>query len=427
MAPPLQLGIGMNLARGGGPKGPIGDYDFLTMSALPSTLIHSRASAATYFDSSGVLQLAATGVPRLACYDPTGLIPRGLLIEPAASTNVCQSSNTIAGWLANGASLASGFSAPDGTLTAALLTDSNFPGGAHYCYPVSAELTAGRTYAMSVFAKAGTHEWFQLCGTSGIFGLTVWANFQLTGDGAVGSVLGSGNTRAYIEKCANGWYRCVLVAAATTTASGSCILPVMTNNTDAGRAPGYPEYGNSLYLWGAQCEEGQYATSLIPTTSGPGVRAAETLTATYGSLWRNGKPHTVLFKWRWPNTVSDYLPAFQLPDNMFIRPYGSRLKPYGNVNARYMTAGVTRDADYDFHLCMVRITATGPWRSLRLDDAGVVVDYSFGTVTDTTTLTESSVPVFASTPNAVEIQGLRIWDRALNDAQMDNELAKLAL
>ena len=56
------------------------DLDFMQPGTLPAGMTFTRASVATYFDSAGVMQTAATGVARWE-YDPVTHVLRGLLIE----------------------------------------------------------------------------------------------------------------------------------------------------------------------------------------------------------------------------------------------------------------------------------------------------------------------------------------------------------
>ncbi|MFA6280381.1 MAG: hypothetical protein WC612_06280 [Bdellovibrionales bacterium] len=72
---------------------PVIDWSFLG-SALPSGLTFTRASAATRFDSSGVMQSAAANEPRFD-YDPVTHEANGLLIE-ASRQNVFLNSNAPA-------------------------------------------------------------------------------------------------------------------------------------------------------------------------------------------------------------------------------------------------------------------------------------------------------------------------------------------
>jgi hypothetical protein len=111
------------VAGGGGPS-PAKTFDF-TLGSLPSGVTFSRTTQGSYFNSSGVLTLAAIDVPRLD-YDPSTLAAKGLLIEPAATNLALQSGDLAnAAWstFANGSGsvgrTANSGVAPDGTTTAA--------------------------------------------------------------------------------------------------------------------------------------------------------------------------------------------------------------------------------------------------------------------------------------------------------------------
>ena len=71
---------------------------FSFLSGVPSGWTYSRASNATYFNSSGVLTVASADVARVD-YDPSGLAVRGLLCEPSRVNWVRNSiaSATVAG------------------------------------------------------------------------------------------------------------------------------------------------------------------------------------------------------------------------------------------------------------------------------------------------------------------------------------------
>lgn len=82
-------------ADGAGVPPPTYQVDFTVTGALPSFISFARAAGpATYFDSSGNLQVAGTNVPRFT-YDPTMLTPMGFLSEGAATNFV--RNNTMVG------------------------------------------------------------------------------------------------------------------------------------------------------------------------------------------------------------------------------------------------------------------------------------------------------------------------------------------
>ena len=122
----------VDACRGGvrvtGPVLPPGvslDLSFMTPGTLDPRITFTRASTATYTDSTGTIQTAAVNAPRWD-YDPVTHALRGVLIEEARTNLALQSGNIAnAAWLvassAVGAPTVTGnqTTAPDGTATAA--------------------------------------------------------------------------------------------------------------------------------------------------------------------------------------------------------------------------------------------------------------------------------------------------------------------
>ena len=75
------------------PPGVTLDLSFMVPGSMPSGVTFTRASTATYFDSAGTLQTAATNAPRWD-YDPVTRALNGLLIEEAR-TNLLLNSATL--------------------------------------------------------------------------------------------------------------------------------------------------------------------------------------------------------------------------------------------------------------------------------------------------------------------------------------------
>lgn len=150
---------------------------------------------------------------------------------------------------------------PDGTLTADTFT-ANGTTNVHQIYQ-NGNVTSGITYTNSIFAKKGTNDFIQLTGGNAAFGLNSFANFDLN-NGTVGTV--GSTTTASIQNIGNGWYRCIVTFTAISTTSVAPILLFIVNSSSAVKAQSN-NLSTSVYLWGAQVEQGVTATEYIPTTS----------------------------------------------------------------------------------------------------------------------------------------------------------------
>jgi hypothetical protein len=128
-------------------------------------------------------------------------------------------------------------------------------------------LSSGTQYAVSIFAKAAEYDYLLIRGLG--LGVSGGARFNIS-TGVVEGV--AGYDSATIEDYGNGWYRCIAIGTATT------ITPPyyhMSPTPDFVAFAGNDSDG--IYIWGAQCEAGSYATSYIPTLNGTAVtRLGET-------------------------------------------------------------------------------------------------------------------------------------------------------
>lgn len=254
------------------------DLGFLG-GTLDSRLTFTRASAATYFNSSGVLSSATSGTPRFD-FNPVTGAPNGLFVEALAATNqfvpstnwVANStvSTTVTGHTQNAAV------APDGTTTAELFIPFTTSGNQQvYTVP---SLTVSSGYAFSVYMKAAGYNYAYLSLTNTGWTAVQTASFNLS-SGTIAAQ--SANGTAAIQAVGNGWYRCSVTG--TTAASGATVLDVIPSVTgaDAGVFAGNGTSG--ILVWGAQAEIGAQPSSYIPTTTVSVTRAAEALTIPVGS------------------------------------------------------------------------------------------------------------------------------------------------
>lgn len=219
---------------------------FATSYVPSNTTFTSRASSATYFDSTGVLRTAPANGARYGYgYDSTTQkwISQGLVLEPAA-TNLIPGSNLFGNTLDAEAiwtktNNSTDVIAPDGNaLTTKMVSGTTgntwywkeLPGGTY---------AANTTYTHSVWIRTAS-------GTSGNIS---FVPYPYGGGGAV--------------TVTDQWQR----VTATFTTNGSGTSPYIGFVS--------PNASRTFYLWGWQAELGSVATSYIPTASAATTRSAD--------------------------------------------------------------------------------------------------------------------------------------------------------
>jgi hypothetical protein len=226
------------------------DLNFMVPGVLDPRITFTRASTATYTDANGVIQTAAVNAPRWD-YDPTTHALKGLLIEEARTNIVLQSAD-----MSNAAWVKSGFGpsvtgnqviSPDGTLTAsraiypAITTAPNF---ALLNQPL---VGAAQAYTFSVWLRGNTGgEQIYLC----ISGPAFYSSPRIT--------------------LTTVWTRYVFVTPVLVAATQ--YFAVGADMRDPAQSP---ISGGTIYVWGAQVEQGAFATSYIPTTAAAVTRAQD--------------------------------------------------------------------------------------------------------------------------------------------------------
>ena len=140
--------------------------------------------------------------------------------------------------------------APDGTLTADLITEGSALTAVTYQYLT---LVAKKTYTTSIYLKRGNHNWvrFAIAETSTGNQALVWVNLA-TGVLGNSEIRGAGvtNLGSTITNVGNGWYRVTLTVTLTNPSATYAVSSAAANGslTDLSNA--------TRYQWGAQVNQG---------------------------------------------------------------------------------------------------------------------------------------------------------------------------
>jgi hypothetical protein len=325
----------------------------------------SRASNATYYDASGVIQTAGIDVARDNAYfpDENGVMqPAGLLLEGSGTNLVTYSENfTTSGWWdtsQNNTVTPNATASPTGATDASLFTSSGGGTGSSFVRRTGYSLS-GATYTLSVFAKAAN---------SSIIWVSIYNDGFKYFDLSNGTKSGTGTE---IQELVNGWYRCSVTATSgpSNIGMGLCDAFGSTNCTLDG--------SKSVYFWGAQIEESPYPTSYIPTAGSTVTRAADvsssstvtraadvaSITGTNFSSWYNQSEGTAFAEY---DGLKDYARVLFLNTNkVFITSRSTINQAYDGVTDiasvidPQITLGDTRKSVTAYSGTTVTLTVSG--------------------------------------------------------------------
>ncbi len=298
------LGNMLNGAGGFNPDGLALDLQFAADKTLTArkgpTPVLTRGSTGTFVGSNGLIQTAAVNAARFD-HDPANpTICRGLLIEEGRTNQATYSGVLVVntGWAPGETTSTTSGTGPDGNTsyqvseTSATSIHTLANSGSITATPATS-VTSGTVYTGSIFLKkvTGSIDWVQLTLGSVGFGTAQYANFNI-GNGTVGNSAGlASGTSPRIENFGNGWYRCSISVAATTTTSISLnvVVGFISNTNGTTRTPSYAgSTSNQVLLAMCQFEAGSFATSYIPTTTSALARSADVCSITgagFTGMW----------------------------------------------------------------------------------------------------------------------------------------------
>ena len=269
--------------------------DFDQTTTLPTGISFTRATNGTFFNSSGVLTTAGSGVARFDHRLESGSwVNKGLLIEEQRTNQLQRSAEfDNAYWTKTNVTVtANAVTAPDGTTTAdsGLETTTN---GNHSFY--SGNYSASNTtLSGSVFVKPNGRTRIKLQ-ISNFVNSTSEVTINLTANTVTTSSSGSDytNISGSITEVGNGFYRVTISATKGNVNTNNRFFIEFVN--DSGSVSYAGDTSKGFYLWGAQLEAGAFPTSYIATTSASVTRNADqaTMTSTNFSSWFNQPEGTI--------------------------------------------------------------------------------------------------------------------------------------
>jgi len=274
--------------------------DFDETTTLPAGISFTRATSGTFFNSSGVLTTAGSGVARFDHRLEGGIWKnKGLLIEEQR-TNLVQRSEEFndSYWTKNNISVTTNATtAPDGTTTAERFLETTSVNVAHIVSRDISENLTSTPYTFSLFLKSNgrTKGVLQLTRTvspfdsaTTQFDLATEQVFALQNNAAV-------NLGSSITKLNDGWYR-LTVSGYTGHSSSNQIRLVIYSDSNEFNYTGDSNKG--YFIWGAQLEAGAFPTSYIATTSASVTRNADvaSMTSTNFSSWYNATEGIVFWQ-----------------------------------------------------------------------------------------------------------------------------------
>jgi hypothetical protein len=345
-------------------------------------------------------------------YDPVTLAPKGLLIEEQR-TNLAAHSENFSSWSATSLTVTTNTTvAPDGTTTADTLTPSATGG----VVSQGIGFTGDGTKSVSVFLKAGTSGttlYFLRDTTAGVTRGTATITWTA---GVPSAVASAGGTIEAVENYGNGWYRIelILVGVIAANVNQLRIQPDSVVGTD------------TVIAWGAQAENGAFATSYIPTVASQVTRAADqcSIVAPNFAPWYNQSEGTFVADISLNNApATATFSLYTVSDNTNNeRIYvGTGSGGFGNINTVVTDGGVLQAQTINSGL-----TSAGTYKYANAYKANDFASVANGGVaaTDTsgTVPTVDRLFIGLSAAGAVPINGhirsLRYYPTRLSDAQL---------
>jgi hypothetical protein len=369
---------------------------------------------------------SSSGAPRWD-YNPSTHALNGLLIEEARTNLAFPSSNFTPAWAWVAVNVTPGQAgAPDGTATVARVAETAT--SAAFYVAQNPTLLGSTAYTVSVHGKAAQNRYLQIAlddsTANGAF-----ATFDLQTGTISGVLTKYGNSvigTASIQPVGNGFYRCSITTTIGTVGASGRMMFILSNVPAPGFAPGYAgNPANGLLLWGAQLEQGTFATSYIPTTAASVTRAADSCSISVANM----SPWFVPPGGSWMMEFINFIPS--PPNSRVIGNTGTGggitplFLPSSLVVGQYDATTAVQTANSIVVNAISKAASTWAVGQAKMCANGGAVATSATLTSGYTGLAAGGVTFMGNLPSATDntsgyIRRVRYWPRALSNAELQS-------
>lgn len=245
--------------------------------AVPLTTVYAntRNGTATYVQSDGTV---ATQSALLARTDHWISGQRGRLFEPSRTNLALYSEDFSDGtWVKTRATVtANAVAAPDGNTTADYIVEDSSTNTHEVRQSVTIAANTVHTVTLFVAAGVGSTRALRIQFTEGTStdGVRLLFNPH-TGAITASEVFGAGSNLATSVEAFGSFYRVRLTGKINASATSARVVLFLQSNTSAFSASYAGDGVSGVYVWGAQIEAGEFATTFIPTSTVAVTRLAD--------------------------------------------------------------------------------------------------------------------------------------------------------
>ena len=317
--------------------GSASDQDFYFFGAqVEQTFDSSQTTPSAYYKTSG----AAYQAPRFD-YDKDGN-SKGLLIEEGR-TNLFTYSQDLSQWnwvSGDGHILANAAISPAGSKNATKIIPNATDGNKLFRPPSVPTATQGNTYCMSVYVKKAGHRYFKF-----YFNDSASRLLHVDLDTGQGTLINASGGHS-VEEVGNDWYR--VWFSHTIVGSGGIGSIYWNSSNSSGFPVSFTGDGSSgVLVWGAQFEQGNYPSTLIPTYGATASRSADLAKVdgtNFSRFFKDTEGTTVVDVQLPTGLIPNYSRVYNFSnlstsDEIEIWLHGGNYKVYGQIKKNSVNQG----------------------------------------------------------------------------------------